>query len=1135
MCFFSGTMPMSGGRIVRLHDLPARPSFLRILLLVVLILGLAGNRTTVVAQGIDFGSLENVADFIQITYQGNQFHPFTGVLTSYARVRNVSTDQDIEGPLLLIIDSFSVPGITALNADGTTPEGRPYYDFSSLVGADAILTPDELSEPKQLRFRNPARRPFSFEASCIAVIPLGLAPDPPVLDSFTTMTNAPSVTISGSARVDSTVEISGPASTFTVSTDAGRFTAEVPLAINQLNQLYFTTITSEGARSAPASARITQDSRPPSLFIDFPANGSEITTEDVDVGGRVSDILSGFMGLSVSVNGAPAEVDIGIGTNGTFLRAAVPLAVGSNEINATATDQLGNSVTKQVTITRVEIPVGAPRMTIASGNRQSGQVHLPLNNPIVVRVLRGDGSPFANKLVTFKVTRSDGRLAAAPFGDGEMMLQVRADENGLAKAYWRLGADAGCGNNRIAVTSTDIAGTVLFCASATPGPPIQINVGSGNNQRVEAGAHAPEPLRVWVSDTCNGVANVPVEFVVRRGGGKVDGEDQVTVTTSDTGHAEAALTLSDEPGHNEIEATFPGNPGMGAFFIAYGIGRDPEMSTSFSGLVFDNANRPIDGAQITLVSGSTGYFASTNEQGQFMFDDLAEGGPADLLVDGLVATAVGGEPVPPGSFPSLHFEPVLIPNSANSIPMPILLPPLNPNNARVYDGTQDVELTVEGVEGLSMLVKAGSMRRRDGSIPTPANPAILALNQVHHDDIPMPMPDGAAPPFAWTLQPAGATFDPPIQITYPNMSGLPAGSIAYFLSFDHDTMRFEIVATGSVTDDGQSIVSDTGSGLTLAGWGCNCPPYSVTGDCCKCEDCEECNCGQCVSECSEDCKICTGDSCESVVVTIEAADITTNTIGVALSPEGVSGKLELFLDSHLISTHTNVPGGSSQSIASAFGNIDNLPNNTEFQRVRAIWTVNGKSCAGERSYRIKVLDLYRHSQYNVPSQSDMTCQGGSPKTVYMARLQGNTCTFQQATLPGIFESQVRINGTGRSTEFGLIKPETATNEACLQSPNRPPGISDSQIFRSHLPNVTGACGTVSNSTVAAHRNHPDLSCGDTVYINTVALKTVRDRCPACGPPTRADFKQLDNFNNDDGRCTNINDLGNFKTIKVFND
>ena len=42
------------------------------------------------------------------------------------------------------------------------------------------------------------------------------------------------------------------------------------------------------------------------------------------------------------------------------------------------------------------------------------------------------------------------------------------DANGLAKAWWNVGADAGRANNRVSVTSKDIAGTIGFCASADP-------------------------------------------------------------------------------------------------------------------------------------------------------------------------------------------------------------------------------------------------------------------------------------------------------------------------------------------------------------------------------------------------------------------------------------------------------------------------------------------------------------------------------------------------------------------------------------------------------------------------------------------------------------------------------------------
>ncbi|HLU48269.1 MAG TPA: hypothetical protein VK116_09300, partial [Planctomycetota bacterium] len=284
-----------------------------------------------------------------------------------------------------------------------------------------------------------------------------------------------------------------------------------------------------------------------------------------------------------------------------------------------------------------------------------------------------------------------------------------------------------------------------------------------------------------------------------------------------------------------ISADFEGNVRPPAVFVAYALERRELGETAFRGVVLDNAQQPIGGADCHIVF-ATGELASTTSaiDGSFSFVALEGSGPAKLFVDGLTATRLGGvdgEDIPAGSFPSLTFDIVVVSQAENSLPGPVLLPRLDPANAVVYDGTTDVELTVDGIEGLRMLVRAGSMRRANGTIPTPADPAILRLNHVHHDDVPMPMPDGAAPPFAWTLQPGGAQFDPPIEITYPNMSGLPAGAASYFLTFNHDTGRFEIVASGRVSEDGSTITSDPGSGLTLAGWGCNCPPYSVTGDC----------------------------------------------------------------------------------------------------------------------------------------------------------------------------------------------------------------------------------------------------------------------------------------------------------------
>ncbi len=674
---------------------------------------------------------------------------------------------------------------------------------------------------------------------------LGGAAEPPQIDAVADIVSTPSVTVTGTAEMGATVQVDGPLNVQSVVATDGTFSVDVDLELNSINTINFATqSTCDGTLSAPVAITVTQDSTAPEVFIDFPPDGAELEAASTAIAGRVSDLLNGYKGLTVTVNGVPAQVNIGIGTNGTFFLPDLPLAVGPNVITAEAADALGNVAQTQATITRLELPPDTPRISLVSGDGQTARVNAVLPDPIIVELLQADGvTPFAGKLVTFEVTRSDGRLALEGQGDGKRMMQVHTDAQGRAEVYWRLGMDAGSGNNRLEARSTGLAGTVAFCASATPAPPVQINVGTGHNQRGEAGAPAPEPLRVWVSDGCNGAAGIPVTFTVVRGGGTVNGTSQTTVITGPTGHVEVDAVLGLQPGNTVVEANFGGNPSGPAMFVLNGIARDLSGAapTTFSGLVLDNANRPIEGALCTLKIGRTVLpTAVTDAEGQFAIADIPGSGAAELYVDGSTALS--------GTYPSLKYHPVIIPNAANSLPTPVLLPTLNPMNRVAYGGDQDVVLTIAGIDGLEMSVPAGTrVTLPSGDCIDPDDPACtgeagctaefgfacvaLELNQVRHDKIPMPMTDGAAPPFAWTLQPSGTTFDPPMKVTYPNMSGLPAGAIAYFLSFDHDTMRFEIVSSGQVTNDGQCVVSDPGDGIAVAGWGCNCPPYSVTATC----------------------------------------------------------------------------------------------------------------------------------------------------------------------------------------------------------------------------------------------------------------------------------------------------------------
>ncbi len=671
-------------------------------------------------------------------------------------------------------------------------------------------------------------------------------PPAPTLRSHPALTTELTATLHGETIDGVSIEVVGPTGTTNANLYAlaskdnprgegvAAFRTQLDLRPNSINDVLFTAITSTGIRSAPTTTTIIHDTEAPELFIDFPRPGDVIATDHVDVFGRVSDRLSGFMGLRVAIQGAgaqfiEAEVDIGIGSNGTFLAEQVPIAVdGTTRLRAFAIDHLQNQTLASVEVIQ-ETPLGAQMVEI-SGSRQQGPIGTELLQPLRVQVLNTDGSVFENKIVTFEVTRSNGLLRSIDDPNTlNRSLQIRTDPNGMADALWTLGSDSGCGNNRVVATSTSIAAPVTFCASATPGPGTQINIATGNDQQVEVGTIAPEALRVWVSDSCNPIAEIPVTFIVVRGSGFVNGESFATVSTSATGHAEVEFMLGPDPGNNIVEATYSGNLGPSSTFFIYGHARQPGSPTSFTGVVLDNSRTPIVNAECVLEQGDTSLTKLTNAAGRFQFENIPFAGPAHLLVDGSPGGRIHSTRGTP-SFPSLEYSIVLIPNTENSLPRPVLLPPLT-SPAVEYQGQGTVELTVNGIDGLKMILRDGTeVEKADGSLVSPSNPIFLSLNQVHHDDMPMPMPDGASPPFAWTLQPAGTHFEPPLEIEYPNMNGLPPGSISYFLSFDHDTNRFEIVGSGQVSANGSLIRSDPGTGIAKAGWGGSCPPYSVSGD-----------------------------------------------------------------------------------------------------------------------------------------------------------------------------------------------------------------------------------------------------------------------------------------------------------------
>ncbi len=304
-------------------------------------------------------------------------------------------------------------------------------------------------------------------------------------------------------------------------------------------------------------------------------------------------------------------------------------------------------------------------------------------------------------------------------------------------------------------------------------------------------------------------------FTVVKGNGRLDGQEKLVRVTSNDGIARAVLTLGPDPGisNNVVNASFEGLLGLPATFTSSGIAPGDPANTRFSGVVLDNGHTPIPGALVSI--DGTNLQATTDQNGQFLLTNVPVG-HIHLHVDPTNSPR-------PETFPELAFVTVTIAGQNNILGQPILIPALDMENSKIVGGNQDVTLTMRGVPGLAMTIFANSVQCPGGA-PT----CRVTISQVHLDKVPMPPPNGSLfmPP-AWTIQPHGVHFTKPARMTIPN-NGLAPGRIIAMFQFDHDLNMFVNFGKGTVSQDGLTITSDPGFGITAAGWGGGGPPPPPT-------------------------------------------------------------------------------------------------------------------------------------------------------------------------------------------------------------------------------------------------------------------------------------------------------------------
>jgi len=628
--------------------------------------------------------------------------------------------------------------------------------------------------------------------------------------------NQSPVTVRGTvANPSAQVSVNG----ITAPVSGNNFLATVPVQEGTSN-LTAVALNPDGT-SATASVQIILDTTPPHVAIYSPSDQLVTTDAATTVTGLVNDIVVGTVNpqqATVTVNGVAAQV-----VNRSFSASNIPLSLGSNTIHATAVDAAGNAATASIQVVRQA--AGRPAVRIFSGNNQSGPIRSLLPQPLVAQVVNAAGQPVANVPVIFRVVAQDGTLG--PTQPGLSDIAVNTDGQGLARTQFTLGSHAGAGNNLVEASATGVVATAIFSASASSTGATLINVDSGSNQFGAVGQSLPWPFVAVVTDSGhNRIPDVPVTFAVRQGGGNINGQSSVTLTSDGDGRVQATLTLGPEAGvnNNLVEATFSENGGLPAAFTATARTTGAAAATTISGVVLDNSNRPIPGVTMRLLqlnNGPSGNLpqqvgtpVQTDGEGQFVIP-AAPVGVFKLMADGATASR-------DGPWPTLEYDIITISGQNNTVGSPIYLPQLNPANKVCVTDSTGGTLTIPDAPGFSLTIAPGS-----ATFPGGSRTGCVTVTPVNMDKVPMVPGFGQQPRFVITVQPVGTMFNPPAALTFPNVDGLAPRAVTEMYSYDHDLASFVAIGSATVSDDGSVIRSDPGVGVLKAGWHCGGDPNTT--------------------------------------------------------------------------------------------------------------------------------------------------------------------------------------------------------------------------------------------------------------------------------------------------------------------
>lgn len=115
---------------------------------------------------VDFTALSDVTSSFTADYGRTTFDDGAQALLADLKLTNSGT-YTVDAPLIVVIRNISDPSVFVTNADGTTPDGDPYFNFSSLF-ANHVIPSGAASQSHTLMFHDAQDSQFTYDLEVLS-------------------------------------------------------------------------------------------------------------------------------------------------------------------------------------------------------------------------------------------------------------------------------------------------------------------------------------------------------------------------------------------------------------------------------------------------------------------------------------------------------------------------------------------------------------------------------------------------------------------------------------------------------------------------------------------------------------------------------------------------------------------------------------------------------------------------------------------------------------------------------------------------------------------------------------------------------------------------------------------------------